>query len=97
MEVCLGLLKEFPRYQQCLFHVPSQKSCIALGGCVNSKLVTVRFVSGAVLSIRMAELVKDEVSLCHHCGGEELPSRDGVCKTCQGVVCPVCGECSCGT
>lgn len=91
------MLKEFPQYQQRLFHVPSQKVCFALGGCVGSRLVSVRFASGAVLSIRMVELVYDEVLLCPQCGGEKLPSRDGVCKECHGTVCPVCGRCSCST
>lgn len=88
-------MQNFPKYNQPLFHVPSQKPCIALGGCVNSKLVTTRFDNGAVLSIRMAELVPNEPLYRQCCRSTAKPERDGVCKSCRVPFCPVCGKCNC--
>ncbi|MDO7786319.1 hypothetical protein [Desulforamulus aquiferis] len=88
-------MSHFPNIRDQLFHVPSQQVGTALGGCLTSNLVTVRFKKGPVLSIRLAELVPNKNQPCPHCGRQLKPDRDGVCKDCYTVLCPICQECKC--
>ncbi|WP_459908383.1 hypothetical protein [Desulfotomaculum defluvii] len=88
-------MDKFPTFQQPLFHVPSQRPCISLGGCVGSKLVSARFDNGMVLSIRLAELVPNEPISCSRCGSPAKPDQRGVCKKCRTALCPSCGKCKC--
>ncbi|WP_156779673.1 hypothetical protein [Desulforamulus reducens] len=85
----------FPNFKQPLFHVPSQRPCISLGGCLTSKLVTAKFNNGMVLSIRLAELIPNELTNCAHCGNPVKPDQKGVCKKCRTPLCPSCGKCNC--
>lgn len=88
-------MKHFPKHMESVFHVPTQQVGRALGGCISGNLVTVRFNRGPVLSIRMSELILNEIKQCPHCGYELIPERMGACKECYEVLCPVCRECKC--
>ncbi|MEW6697543.1 MAG: hypothetical protein AB1341_09390 [Bacillota bacterium] len=85
----------FPKRSQSLFYVPTQKPCTALGGCIGSNLVTARFDNGMILSVRMTDLVPNEIVECKLCAGEAKPDEDGVCKKCRTTICPICGTCNC--
>ena len=88
-------MESFPNFNDRVFHVPSQQPGTALGSCITSKLVTVRFNNGDVLAIRLAELVLNRGQTCLKCGSTALPEQTGVCRKCFGTKCPRCQNCKC--